>query len=366
MGMMPTPTEASLQTAMLPQIMQMKQAELMQKLAKESREAYLKRFEEYYGFNSESGKKQLQEFKDDFEKVQNIILNMIPGGEENKPLKEMYTSFLKTYPEMFLQLVPQEILQAKLSQKCSEQNRILREVIPQISESIVDIMRKLARLQEVLGVSPLVSTVMGEMPDPIALMTNPQYEPYKKAMKIFQMIKDGVTPEHFNRDPIKAMKEVSEQANGVYGEDGIKAFSKEDLDDAINLLEKTAIGSACAPYGPEFSQKGPKPNKNAAACLAEAKGVEGAWSIGNPSDPKGSKQMYRAQRLADGSIDWVLTGDMAPIVNGFPGMPMPKDFNALQYAQATQGMPGGFYQPQPKARKSKKTKSSSKAKKSKK
>ncbi|CAN0511284.1 unnamed protein product, partial [Phaeothamnion confervicola] len=106
----------------------------------------------------------------------------------------MYTSFLKTYPDMFLTMIPREILELKLNEKCREQNRILRQVIPEISTKIVDIMKELARVQEALGVSPLVSTVLGDMPDPLALMTNPQYEPYKKAMEVFEAVKQQGNP----------------------------------------------------------------------------------------------------------------------------------------------------------------------------
>jgi len=373
------PVQASMQTAMLPQIMQMKQAELMQKLATDTRKAYLERFKEYYQFDGT----QIESFRKDFRDIRNTILNMIPDSDgANKEIKVMYESFLESYPEMYLQLIPKEILQAKLSQKCSAQNKELREIIPQISASIVDIMRKLAGLQETLGVSPLVSTVMGEMPDPIALMTNPQYAPYKKAMKIFQVVQQRAPDAAaFQADPIAAMKASGpitihkRNADGtdMLDENGrrivTEQYSADDILAAVDLLTKTQMGSACAPYGPEFTQKGPKPNKNAAACLAS--GPDAAWSTGNVSDPKGSKQLYHAQRLPDGSIDWVLTGDMAPVVAGFPGMPDPTTFAQSGYnINGLTGMPGmvpgmaagGFYQPQPKARKSKKSKSASKSK----
>jgi len=378
-GMMPTPAQAGLQTAMLPQIMQMKQMELMQRLAKDTREAYLQRFAKYYQFDDI----ELQEFERDFNKVKTIIQDMIPPGDENKAVRDMYDQFLSSYPEMYLSMIPREVLQAKLSEKCQKQNTILRESIPAISERIVEIMRELARLQEELGVSPLVSTVMGDMPDPIALMTNPQYAPYKNAMAVFQAMRkhaesnngmetvrdpdtNAIIRHGFREYALKYMEEHTRSVGPPYN----PAFDEDQVKDAIKLLSGTSMGSACAPFGPEYNQKGPKPNKNAAACLAS--GSNDAWSTGNPNDPKGSKQIYRAQRLPDGSIDWVLSGDMAPVVAGFPGMPVPANFNASQYGMAMQGMPGmagpgGFYQPQPKARKSsKKTKSSSKAKKSKK
>jgi len=373
-GMMPTPAQAGLQTAMLPQIMQMKQMELMQRLAKDTREAYLQRFAKYYQFDDI----ELREFELDFNKVKKIIQDMIPPGDENKAVRDMYDQFLSSYPEMYLSMIPREVLQAKLSEKCQKQNNTLRQSIPAISERIVEIMRELARLQEELGVSPLVSTVMGDMPDPIALMTNPQYAPYKAAMAVFQAMREYA--ENNNgmltvRDPADnsitrhGFREYALKYMENHTGDLAPAFSEDQVKDAIKLLSGTSMGSACAPFGPEYNQKGPKPNKNAAACLAG--GSNDAWSTGNPNDPKGSKQIYRAQRLPDGRIDWVLTGDMAPVVAGFPGMPVPDNFNASQYGMAMQGMPGmaagGFYQPQPKARKSsKKTKSSSKAKKSKK
>ena len=369
MGMMPTPAQASLQTAMLPQIMQMKQAELMQNLAMKSREAYMNTFEKYYKFTNP----ELQTFKGQFDEVKETIMKMIPDGNED--LKKLYSGFLSTYPDMWMTMIPKEILQAKLSQKCGEQNNELRQAIPRISQMIVEIMRELARLQETLGVTPIVQTVLGDMPDPIALMTNPQYAPYKTAMAVFQAAKDWATaidaegkiqtdPE-FTKDALKYMKDRGYETNGIPAGNDNEAFNADQVKETIKLLSSTAMGSACAPYGPEFNQKGAKPNKNAAACLAS--GEDAAWSTGNPNDPKGAKQIYRAQRLPDGSIDWVLTGDMAPVVAGFPGMPDPNAFPSA-YLQGMQGMPcaGGFYQPQPKARKSKKSKSASKAKKSKK
>ena len=350
---MPLDAQGGMWANILPHALQIEEHKKTMKIASEYQKKYIEDFRKRYGFTET----QLEDLHNDFKQITDQITELIPDGD----MKEMYKKYVKSYPTMYLSMIPQEALQAKLAVKCVTENRALRSEIEEMSKCVSTLVRGLSKLQMAAGVPPIVNLMFETMPDPLTSITDPMYQSYNSAITTYHMLLDDSSlSSQLRSEPVTVLEKLIQKGkytspNTVKDENGSDVHPTIQTDELIQLKEvinNLSSQSGCQPFGEEWNHMGPEPAMNPAMCVGEH-----ATQAGNPRHPQGRTAVYKATRTQDGGAQWVLKGQV----------PLPGVTNHMQMAPGHPhgvdpwaGYPGLPQQQAPRVRRTKAKKSKGK------
>lgn len=311
---MPLDAQGGMWANILPHALQVEEHKKTMKIAAEYQENYIKNFKERYGFKDD----EIKLLKEDFKKITDQITELIPDGD----MKTMYEKYVKSYPTMYLSMIPQEALQSKLAVKCVAENRALRKDIEDMSKCVSTLVQGLSKLQMSAGVPPIVNLMFETMPDPLTSITDPMYHGYNEAIKTYHaLLGDATHKDKLRSQPISLLKDLVDNKTTVTG------ISHDELVQLKQVMENLSSQSGCQPYGEEWNHMGPEPAMNPAMCVGEE-----ATQPGNPRHPQGRTAVYKATRTQDGGAQWVMKGQV-PVPGVTHHMQMaPQNYSADPWA----------------------------------
>lgn len=310
----PLSQNSSMMANILPAAIQIEEHKKMTEVAAQYQKKYVDDFIKRYGFDED----QIKLLEKDFTTITDEVTRLIPDGD----MRKMYEKYVKSYPHMYLSMIPREALQSKLAVKCVEENRNLRDQIHEMSKCVSVLVKGLSNLQMSAGVPPIVNLMFESMPDPLTSITDPMYSSYNDAITTYHALLDSTVGDKLRSDPNGAIKDALN--NGVSmnnftakSEEEKKAFKSATTDDSLKALSTVisnmGSSSGCQPYGDEWNHNGPEPAMNPAMCMGND-----AMQPGNPRHAQGRSAVYQAQRTQDGGAKWVLKGQV-PVVGGPAG-----------------------------------------------
>lgn len=146
------------------------------------RDKYMRNLRNKYGF----GDREVAMVKDDFQRVSARLLKIIEqsGAADTKT----YKKYLETYPFLFFDAVPEEVLEGRLAAHAVEENNKLRQQVTEMSASIGHLLTNLADIQKTLELPPIAKAVFEHLPDPLILASDPTYPKYRRGMDVYHSI----------------------------------------------------------------------------------------------------------------------------------------------------------------------------------
>lgn len=357
---LPLQQNAGMWANILPAAIQIEEHKKMNEVAQKYQDQYVKNFNDRYGFK----KGDLDGLKKEFSDITDHITGLIPDGD----LQTMYKKYVKSYPNMYLSMIPQEALQAKLAVKCVRENKVLREEVTKMSKCVTTLVQGLSKLQMAAGVPPIVSLMFESMPDPLTAITDPMYSSYNDAITTYHSLAglSGANSSLLLSKPTEALN------NFISGGDILETdasgsrieITTAQMKELLKVIENMETSSGCQTYGDEWNHTGPEPAMNPAMCLAESESMQ----PGNPRNAHGRTAVYKAQRTQDGGAQWVMKGQVPNVMGDAPAdasvFNHAQMMNSARYHQQPAGnwseyAPGGMpapVAPRPKRKSSKASK----------
>jgi hypothetical protein len=378
----------SFPAGLLRQVQDVKQQQLLQDAMASHHERYKLIFKTRFGFEDDELKYYKKLYDDSVDKLRGVIRTTLGTAAKDSPLMKIIDDYMRLYPDLYLRLIPREVIRAKVDKKAREQNRTMREKFSEIASAFTNMAQKLAEVNGVIAVDPFTAVIQNTIPDPSVLVHNPQIHMYTVAAGIFNVLSypptDLLTTEgadlraaidnFFNReDPefvklhgivvgsTKSMFKEPKYGSGLLdivslhpkftdcllslangtGTSAlllIKAIGYDAAggnDEKLGLFKKSVefvknaqTKGGCQPYGNEYEHYGDKnwrePVENPSMCTAEQ------IKPGNPYHPKGRNELYRVVRDESGRFRWKKIGVVPTAIAGYPvGAPKEMAFQPL-------------------------------------
>jgi len=124
---------------------------------------YIKEIQLTYGFSTNT----MIGIHKEFEEVAASMLESISKDEKFKDQYEFYKDYLKKYPNLYMSIVPKQVLDSRIAARCIKENKHLKEQLAEMGKSLGHVVNQFSTLQELTGLPPLVKVLFSSIPSPL-------------------------------------------------------------------------------------------------------------------------------------------------------------------------------------------------------
>jgi hypothetical protein len=297
----------------------MAQQKQMDAMSKVLSDRYKETLKSTYGFTDP----ELQEYQRIYDRNVEEVLKLI--GDSNNPLYKAYKTYLDSYPNLYLQMIPREVIIGKLNIHARKDNIQIRKMVEAMQPQIQKLTSINHILKKTIAKDPFVQIRAASNPKDDSFLTDPNVENYQNMMILtasyYKDNPDAKQP--WESDFVAAVRQelVDDAEFGTddgrvytFGDAGLRIIlTHAEIDDALKYAENAQKGTGCQPFGDDFTYTGPKPAMSAAMCYQQM--VDGTDKRvvfpGNVRNVNSRNLFYTPIRLPNGQFDWKLVGNNA-------------------------------------------------------
>ena len=247
---------------------------------------YIADMKRKYGFNDET----MRVLKDDFKKMTEDILEVIKRDEPEEQYQQ-YKEYLNSYPFLYFNVIPREVVESMIAAKCVEENRLLRSTLADVTKNLSELVLSVSKLQVMTSVPPIARALFEELPDPLTANSDHSMLHYYHAdmntyYKVHEYAKSNpVDLNHFLTNPVEFLSDEIKIAE-------IPEVSEAEIKNLKELIIGLQTGKGCFPKGiEEWNHVGPEPPMD-----ANNEDCHNKVRMGNPMNEEGLGSMYTSKK----------------------------------------------------------------------
>lgn len=256
---------------------------------------YIKSITEKYGFTEDT----MQDLKKQFSEIAKKIMEVIDSTEPDLEKKKQYRSYMESYPFLYFNIMPREVIESLIAAKCVEENKLLRSTLADVTQNLSDLVHNVSELQVLTSVPPIARAIFEQLPDPLAANNErSMMYYYKHDMDTYHRVHEYVKKDMNSLNAFLAKPvEFMESQKDLHSK--IKNVTPEDIKSLKELIVGLKTGKGCFPRThAEWTNSGPEPpmDANGEAC-------RGKYRMGNPNSDKAGV-MYTSADNGSGTYTW--------------------------------------------------------------
>ena len=228
--------------------------EELKKVTERYHNVYIKNLKNKYGFNDEA----IGVLREDFKKMAADILKYIERDEPQNT--EQYREYLDTYPFLYFNVIPREVIESRIAAKCAEENKLLRSTLADVTKSLSELVLSVSKLQVMTSVPPIARAIFEDLPDPLTANSDTtMFQYYNADIKTYYKVHQEAKkrPDHLNAfltNPVEFLNR-----NQIIG-----GVTQDEIESLKELIVGLSTGKGCFPKGPEqWNHQGPEPPMDA-------------------------------------------------------------------------------------------------------
>lgn len=271
--------------------------EQLKKVTDRYHNTYIRTITEKYGFNEST----MQELKTDFSEIAKKIMDVIDKTEGDPQKKEQYRAYMDSYPFLYFNIMPREVVESMIAKKCVEENKLMRSTLADVSKNISDLVHNVSKLQVMTSVPPIARAIFEQLPDPLTVNNERSMLYYYQNdmdtyYKVHKHVKNDMNNLNaFLTNPVAFMGGENDPTFDLKR----AGITLDEIKSLKELIIGLQTGKGCFPKThADWTKEGPEPPMD-----ANDESCRGKDKMGNPnSDSAGV--IYRSTDNGTGRYTW--------------------------------------------------------------